>query len=144
MSTISYFITVHSWWLFVIIFLDGLWLIHYGPWLMFTLVVSLPYIFLYHFFLTHSTTRRCASTVYISLSSLWTHSDCATTVCISLSHLWALPLLYHFSVRFHRPLFVYWDGHVEWYPGGIISASCSLDMTYFPFDKQRCSIYVSF
>ena len=30
------------------------------------------------------------------------------------------------------------DGVTAWLPGSLLSFSCSLDLTYFPFDKQRC------
>ncbi|XP_064643455.1 acetylcholine receptor subunit alpha-like [Lineus longissimus] len=33
------------------------------------------------------------------------------------------------------------DGLVKWYPGGIYNVGCHLDLTYFPFDTQRCSFY---
>ena len=29
-------------------------------------------------------------------------------------------------------------GWVEWYPTGFFSTKCILDLTYFPFDKQKC------
>ncbi|XP_005099539.2 neuronal acetylcholine receptor subunit alpha-6-like [Aplysia californica] len=40
----------------------------------------------------------------------------------------------------HAPVSVTSDGYVFWAPGSIFPTSCSLDMTNFPFDKQRCFI----
>ena len=31
-----------------------------------------------------------------------------------------------------------WDGTARWYPGAVFYLSCPMDMTYFPFDRQRC------
>lgn len=35
---------------------------------------------------------------------------------------------------------VYWNGEVEWSPGGQMTVSCQLNITSFPFDRQTCSI----
>ncbi|XP_036360202.1 neuronal acetylcholine receptor subunit beta-3 isoform X2 [Octopus sinensis] len=35
---------------------------------------------------------------------------------------------------------VYWNGEVEWSPGGQMTVSCRLNITSFPFDRQTCSI----
>ncbi|XP_060600266.1 neuronal acetylcholine receptor subunit alpha-7-like [Ruditapes philippinarum] len=32
------------------------------------------------------------------------------------------------------------DGWVEWYPFEVFETSCSVDITYFPFDTQECKI----
>ncbi|KAL3868221.1 hypothetical protein ACJMK2_041052 [Sinanodonta woodiana] len=39
-------------------------------------------------------------------------------------------------------LFVYvWnDGSVSWYPIGIFESTCGIDITYFPFDIQTCTL----
>ncbi|XP_059154939.1 neuronal acetylcholine receptor subunit alpha-6-like [Physella acuta] len=38
------------------------------------------------------------------------------------------------------PMFVFYDGLTYWVPGGLFPASCALDMTNYPFDKQKCSL----
>ncbi|GFR86377.1 neuronal acetylcholine receptor subunit alpha-3 [Elysia marginata] len=40
----------------------------------------------------------------------------------------------------HAPLTVYSNGRVTWAPGSIFPASCKLDLTQFPYDKQHCEI----
>ncbi|CAL1543672.1 unnamed protein product, partial [Lymnaea stagnalis] len=42
----------------------------------------------------------------------------------------------------YSPMTLYYNGITRWYPGGVFSASCFLDITYFPFDEQSC--YVDF
>uniref|UniRef100_A0A914X9N7 Uncharacterized protein n=1 Tax=Plectus sambesii TaxID=2011161 RepID=A0A914X9N7_9BILA len=34
----------------------------------------------------------------------------------------------------------YSDGTVSWIPPGILKASCKIDITWFPFDEQRCPL----
>ena len=38
------------------------------------------------------------------------------------------------------PLTLASDGTARWYPGTVFYLSCPMDMTYFPFDRQRCLI----
>lgn len=33
-------------------------------------------------------------------------------------------------------------GRVHWEPGGVFQTTCDVDMRYFPFDQQECSIKV--
>ncbi|XP_069107332.1 neuronal acetylcholine receptor subunit beta-3-like [Argopecten irradians] len=35
---------------------------------------------------------------------------------------------------------IYHDGVVEWRPYDVFNTKCSIDITYFPFDKQTCDI----
>ncbi|KAK3764155.1 hypothetical protein RRG08_044086 [Elysia crispata] len=35
---------------------------------------------------------------------------------------------------------IFWDGTTRWYPGSVISGACTLDLTYFPFDTQICTL----
>jgi len=35
-----------------------------------------------------------------------------------------------------------YTGDIHWEPGGIFATSCDLDITYFPFDAQNCSVIV--
>ncbi|GFN98287.1 neuronal acetylcholine receptor subunit alpha-3 [Plakobranchus ocellatus] len=40
----------------------------------------------------------------------------------------------------YAPVNVYYNGSTSWIPGGIFPASCKLDLTNYPFDKQICEI----
>ncbi|GFN81781.1 neuronal acetylcholine receptor subunit alpha-7 [Plakobranchus ocellatus] len=42
----------------------------------------------------------------------------------------------------HSPLTLSWDGSAQWLPGAMFSLSCTMDMTYFPFDRQTCELSV--
>ena len=33
-------------------------------------------------------------------------------------------------------------GDIEWFTAGILTTSCSLDLTYYPYDNQTCWIHV--
>ncbi|XP_055958784.1 neuronal acetylcholine receptor subunit alpha-6-like [Patella vulgata] len=45
-----------------------------------------------------------------------------------------------FSDELH-PYIVQWDGTVFWTPTAVFRTYCNLDMTKFPFDVQRCTIF---
>jgi len=32
------------------------------------------------------------------------------------------------------------DGTVHWEPGGVFKTGCEIDITYYPFDEQRCRL----
>ena len=32
------------------------------------------------------------------------------------------------------------DGNVRWEPGGVFKTRCEVDITYYPFDEQRCKL----
>ena len=34
------------------------------------------------------------------------------------------------------------DGTVEWWPQIVFRSSCTIDVTYFPFDYQQCSLTI--
>ncbi|GFN84029.1 neuronal acetylcholine receptor subunit alpha-3 [Plakobranchus ocellatus] len=41
------------------------------------------------------------------------------------------------------PVRIHYDGIVEWNPSSIFQTSCDLDVTYYPFDTQVCSVIMS-
>ncbi|KAL3083158.1 hypothetical protein niasHS_010960 [Heterodera schachtii] len=43
-----------------------------------------------------------------------------------------------FDSTFPTNMIVYNDGNVSWVPPGIFKISCKIDITWFPFDEQRC------
>ncbi|XP_025112913.1 acetylcholine receptor subunit epsilon-like [Pomacea canaliculata] len=40
----------------------------------------------------------------------------------------------------NRQVRVFWFGYQDWQPTGVFETSCDIDVTYFPFDTQVCSI----
>ena len=32
------------------------------------------------------------------------------------------------------------DGSIRWEPGGVFKTMCAIDITYYPFDEQRCDL----
>ena len=53
-------------------------------------------------------------------------------------------LLFFKSFFFNLPCFSVIDtGEVLWLPGGVYKTSCDIDITYYPFDTQICTIIFS-
>ncbi|XP_059158995.1 acetylcholine receptor subunit delta-like, partial [Physella acuta] len=42
------------------------------------------------------------------------------------------------------PMFVYSDGSASWAPGTLLTTSCQLDLTDYPFDSQSCTVKITF
>ncbi|XP_012939838.1 neuronal acetylcholine receptor subunit alpha-7 [Aplysia californica] len=42
----------------------------------------------------------------------------------------------------YSPLYISSDGRSKWFPGTIFSISCNLDIRYYPFDSQTCSMFI--
>ncbi|XP_059158996.1 neuronal acetylcholine receptor subunit alpha-6-like [Physella acuta] len=40
------------------------------------------------------------------------------------------------------PVFVYSNGSVSWVPGTLLTTSCKLDLTDYPFDQQNCTVQI--
>jgi len=69
---------------------------------------------------------------------------------------WGLPLLYCTHTHTHTPTIysavgdflvedktkalLKFDGTITWVPPAIFKSSCPMDITYFPFDYQNCSM----
>lgn len=45
-----------------------------------------------------------------------------------------------FHVKQNTKAVVSYDGEVTWMPPAILKSSCSIDVTYFPFDAQNCTM----
>lgn len=44
----------------------------------------------------------------------------------------------NYEVRYKSNVLIYPDGGVMWVPPAIYQSSCRIDVTYFPFDQQKC------
>lgn len=42
--------------------------------------------------------------------------------------------------KFNTKIMFYSDGRIEWYAPAQIKTICTIDITYFPFDEQKCEI----
>ncbi|NWU88340.1 ACHA2 protein, partial [Onychorhynchus coronatus] len=45
-----------------------------------------------------------------------------------------------FAVTHMTKAHLFWDGRVQWVPPAIYKSSCSIDVTFFPFDQQSCKM----
>lgn len=46
----------------------------------------------------------------------------------------------NYEARFKSNVLIYHDSRVEWIPPAIFQSTCRIDVTYFPFDQQRCEM----
>lgn len=49
----------------------------------------------------------------------------------------------NYEVRYKSNVLIYPNGEVLWVPPAIYQSSCTIDVTYFPFDQQTCIMKVS-
>ena len=45
-----------------------------------------------------------------------------------------------FEVQFQANVLIFDTGYVMWVPCTIYKSSCSIDVQYFPFDEQKCTL----
>lgn len=46
----------------------------------------------------------------------------------------------NYEARYKSNVLIYHDSQVEWIPPAIFQSTCRIDVTYFPFDQQRCEM----
>lgn len=46
----------------------------------------------------------------------------------------------NYEVRYKSNVLIYPEGRIEWVPPAIYQSTCRIDVTYFPFDQQRCEM----
>ncbi|KAL1235176.1 Neuronal acetylcholine receptor [Trichinella spiralis] len=67
-------------------------------------------------------------------------------VRVPIARLWRPDILLYnsadqmFDSTWHTNAIVNHDGTVEWLPPAIIKSSCKIDITWFPFDDQKCTL----
>ncbi|RWS30485.1 acetylcholine receptor subunit beta-like 1, partial [Leptotrombidium deliense] len=44
----------------------------------------------------------------------------------------------NYEVRYKCNVLIYSSGELQWVPPAIYQSSCTIDVTYFPFDEQKC------
>ncbi|KAL4225529.1 hypothetical protein ACF0H5_016217 [Mactra antiquata] len=42
--------------------------------------------------------------------------------------------------HYHYPLLVYFDGYAVWSPGDVMTTTCNINVAYYPFDTQTCTL----
>jgi len=45
-----------------------------------------------------------------------------------------------FEVQFQSNILIYNGGYAMWIPCTIYKSSCTIDVQYFPFDEQNCTL----
>ncbi|KAM9341815.1 neuronal acetylcholine receptor subunit alpha-4b [Pholidichthys leucotaenia] len=45
-----------------------------------------------------------------------------------------------FAITHLTKAHLFYDGHIKWMPPAIYKSSCSIDVTFFPFDQQSCKM----
>ncbi len=48
-----------------------------------------------------------------------------------------------FDATFHTNILIYSNGLCTWIPPGLLKSTCTIDVSYFPFDEQTCDIKFS-
>lgn len=48
----------------------------------------------------------------------------------------------NFDSTYAANMVVYNTGDITWIPPGILKSSCNIDIAWFPFDDQNCSLKV--
>ncbi|CAG5084011.1 Similar to nAChRbeta1: Acetylcholine receptor subunit beta-like 1 (Drosophila melanogaster) [Cotesia congregata] len=43
-----------------------------------------------------------------------------------------------YEVRYKSNIIIFADGNIQWVPPALYQSSCTIDVTYFPFDQQTC------
>lgn len=46
----------------------------------------------------------------------------------------------NYEARYKSNVLIYHDSKVEWIPPAIFQSTCRIDVTYFPFDQQKCEM----
>ena len=63
------------------------------------------------------------------------YSTCTLSLCWN-----SLGDIYQDINTENQRVYILYDGSVQWSVGGFQETSCSLDVTYFPFDTQECEV----
>ncbi|XP_051630406.1 neuronal acetylcholine receptor subunit alpha-2 [Manacus candei] len=72
--------------------------------------------------------------------------DNVTSIRVPSEMIWIPDLVLYnnadgeFAVTHMTKAHLFWDGRVQWVPPAIYKSSCSIDVTFFPFDQQSCKM----
>ncbi|KAK7478423.1 hypothetical protein BaRGS_00030348 [Batillaria attramentaria] len=69
-----------------------------------------------------------------------------TTIRVPVNHVWVPDILMYnsasegFDATFPTNVVISYDGSCLWVPPGMFKSTCAIDITWFPFDDQRCDL----
>ncbi|NXM26968.1 ACHA2 protein, partial [Oxyruncus cristatus] len=70
--------------------------------------------------------------------------DNVTSIRVPSEMIWIPDIVLYnngeFAVTHMTKAHLFWDGRVQWVPPAIYKSSCSIDVTFFPFDQQNCKM----
>ena len=76
----------------------------------------------------------------------FTEYDNITNIRVPSEDIWRPDIVLYntamgdFHVKQNTKAVVSYNGQVSWMPPAILKSSCSIDVTYFPFDAQNCTM----
>lgn len=77
---------------------------------------------------------------------MWELNEYVCTVCVCVFFMtFLIPFWIHsadgdFAVTHLTKAHLFFDGQIKWMPPAIYKSSCSIDVTFFPFDQQSCKM----
>ncbi|XP_045156998.2 acetylcholine receptor subunit beta-type unc-29-like [Mercenaria mercenaria] len=84
--------------------------------------------------LTGTTFKETLQTIFVAYDQIWTPNLVLISSVDSIKRIGDETYLVRYNVS---------SGYCKWYPRMIINAACTPDMTYYPFDKQICTLTVT-
>ena len=82
----------------------------------------------------------------VSSESRLSEYDNITNIRVPSEDIWRPDIVLYntamgdFHVKQNTKAVVSYNGQVSWMPPAILKSSCSIDVTYFPFDAQNCTM----
>ena len=76
---------------------------------------------------------------FYNLPSFKVSLCCVSSSCV---YLCSVSSFYEITYKRDFHLQVHFDGKIRWSFGGVLTTSCDIDLTLYPFDKQHCAVEV--